>query len=53
VLTLSDFPFSKWGLEFIGPINPLSSTGHIFVLTSTDYFIKWTEVVSLRHAQDE
>jgi transposase InsO family protein len=50
---LPDFPFSKWGLDFIGPINPLSSTGHIFILTTTDYFTKWTEVVPLRHTQDE
>jgi hypothetical protein len=50
---LPDFPFSKWGLDFIGPINPSSSAGHIFILTTTDYFTKWTEVVPLRHAQDE
>jgi hypothetical protein len=50
---LSNFPFSKWGLDFIGPINPLSSAWHIFILTATDYFTKWTEVVPLRHAQDD
>jgi hypothetical protein len=50
---LPDFPFSKWGLDFIGPINPPSSTGHIFILTTTDYFTKWTEVVPLRHTHDE
>jgi hypothetical protein len=52
-LVLLDFPFSKWGLDFIGPINPSSSTGHIFILIATDYFTKWTEVVPLRHVQDE
>jgi transposase InsO family protein len=36
---LSDFPFSKWGLDFI--------------LTTTDFFTKWTEVVPLRHAKGE
>jgi hypothetical protein len=50
---LPDFPFSKWGLDFIGPINPSSSVGHIFILTTTYYFTKWTEVVPLKHAQDE
>jgi hypothetical protein len=50
---LLDFPFSKWGLEFFGPINPPSSTRHIFILTSIDYFTKWTKVVPLRHVQDE
>jgi hypothetical protein len=47
------FPFSKWGLEFIGPINPPSSTWQVFILTATDYFMKWTEVVPLKHSQDE
>jgi transposase InsO family protein len=50
---LPDFPFSKWGLDFIGPINPPSSPGQVFVLTTTDYFTKWTEVVPLKHSQDE
>jgi len=48
-----DFPFSKWGLDFIGPINPPSSAGHVFILAATKYFTKWTEVVPLKHAQDE
>jgi hypothetical protein len=50
---LPDFPFSKWGLDFIGPINPPSSAGQVFILTATDYFMKWTEVVPLKHSQDE
>jgi hypothetical protein len=50
---LPDFPFAKWGLDFIGPINPPSSAGHVFILTTTDYFTKWTKVVPLKNAQDE
>ena len=50
---LTDFPFSKWGLNFIGPINPPSSAGQVFILTTTDYFTKWTKVVPLKHSQDE
>jgi hypothetical protein len=50
---LPDFPFSKWSLDFIGLINPSSSAGNIFFLTATDYLTKWTEVVPLRHSQDE
>jgi hypothetical protein len=50
---LPNFYFSKWCLEFIGPINPPSSTGKFFILTATDYFMKWTEVVPLKHSQDE
>ena len=42
---LTDFPFSKWGLEFIGPINPSSPAGHIFILTATNYFTKWDEAM--------
>jgi len=50
---LPDFHFYKWGLKFIGPIDPPSSVGHIFTLTVMNYFIKWTKVVPLKHAQDE
>jgi hypothetical protein len=50
---LPDFPFSKWGMEFIGPIYPPSSAGNVFILIGTVYFIKWTEVVPLKHSQDE
>jgi hypothetical protein len=47
---LPDFPFSKWGLDFIGPINPPSLGGQYFILTTTNYFTKWTEVVPLKHS---
>ena len=40
----------KWGLEFIGAINPPSSLGHRWVLIATYYFTKWTEVVALKDA---
>ena len=30
-------PFTKWGLYFIGLVNPPSSIGHDFILTATDY----------------
>jgi transposase InsO family protein len=48
-----DFPLAKWGLDFIDPINPPSSIGHIFILTTIDYFTKWIEVVPLKNAHDE
>jgi transposase InsO family protein len=50
---LPDFPFLKWGLDFIGPINPPSSAGQVFLLTTKDYFTKWIEVVPLKHSRDE
>ena len=31
-------PFTKWGLDFIGPINPSSSIGHTFILIARNYF---------------
>jgi hypothetical protein len=43
------WPFSGWGLDFIGEIHPGSSKGHRFILLATDYFTKWIEVVPLRN----
>jgi transposase InsO family protein len=28
-------------------------SSHIFILTTTEYFTKWTEAIPLKHAQDE
>jgi hypothetical protein len=50
---LPKFTVSKWGLDFIDPINPPSSVGTFFILTTTYYFKKWTEFVPLKHSQDE
>jgi transposase InsO family protein len=50
---LPKFHFSKWGLDFIGPINPPSSAGQVFILTTRNYFTKCTEVVPLKHSHDE
>jgi transposase InsO family protein len=36
-------------LDFIGQIHPSSSKGHHFMLVATDYFTKWTEVVTLKN----
>jgi hypothetical protein len=41
-------PFSQWGLDVVGPINPKSSKGHMYILTATDYFTKWPEAVALK-----
>ena len=35
--------FHKWGLDFIGDINPNSFGQHKWILTSTYYFTKWIE----------
>jgi hypothetical protein len=43
-----DAPFQQWGLDIIGPINPSSSKQHKYILTITDYFTRWSEVVPLK-----
>lgn len=35
-------------MDVIGPINPKSSRGHSYILTSTDYFTKWKEERALK-----
>jgi hypothetical protein len=46
-------PFAQWGLDVIGPINPKSNKGHSYILTATDYFTKWQEVVALKTVDTE
>ncbi|XP_030464918.1 uncharacterized protein LOC115684321 [Syzygium oleosum] len=40
------WPFSMWGIDMIGPINPKASNGHHFILVAIDYFTKWIEANS-------
>ncbi|RDX89117.1 putative protein K02A2.6, partial [Mucuna pruriens] len=42
----SPWPFSMWGLDMIGPIEPKVSNGHRFILVAIDYFTKWVEAAS-------
>ena len=42
--------YSPWhhvGMDFIGPISPISNSGNRFILTLSDYFSKWVEAVPL------
>lgn len=48
---LSIEPFEKWGLNFIGLINPPSNNKE-YILVCTYYVTKWVELVVLKHAQD-
>ncbi|GAU49857.1 hypothetical protein TSUD_374390 [Trifolium subterraneum] len=42
----SPWPFSMWGIDMIGRIEPKASNGHRFILVAIDYFTKWVEVAS-------
>nr|XP_033509936.1 uncharacterized protein K02A2.6-like [Nicotiana tomentosiformis] len=46
--TSSPWTFSTWGMDVIGPIEPVASNGHRFILVAIDYFIKWVEAVSYK-----
>jgi hypothetical protein len=46
--TVASTPFQQWGLDFIGEIHPPSSGQHRWIMTATDYFTKWIEVVPTR-----
>jgi len=39
-------PFSMWGIDVIGAIEPKASNGHRFILVAIDYFTKWVEATS-------
>lgn len=41
-------PFTKWGLDFIGMINPPSSAQHRYILTATDYYTRWSAAQALK-----
>ena len=37
------WPFSMWGMDEFGAIEPKASNGHRFILVAIDYFTKWVE----------
>ena len=40
------WPFSMWGIDFIGPITPKASNRQRFIFVVIDYFKKWVEAAS-------
>ena len=44
---LSPLPFSKWGMDILGPF-PQTSGQRKFVLVAVDYFSKWVEAEALK-----
>lgn len=46
-------PFQQWGLDFVGPINLVSSAGHQYIIIATDYFTKWVEAKATKNTTSE
>ena len=44
-------PFEKWGIDFVGPIEP-SSQEKSYILVCTDYVTKWAEAEPMKHPRD-
>jgi hypothetical protein len=40
-------------MDIVGPILAPSSKGHRFIIATTDYFSKWSEVVTLKEVKAE
>jgi hypothetical protein len=53
IFFILDFPFSKWGLDFMDLISPPSTISGFFILTTTNYFAKWSKVVPLKNSKDK
>ena len=46
-------PFEQWGIDVIREINPNSSLKHKYILTTTDYFTIWVEVIPVRKVNED
>ncbi|XP_074278076.1 uncharacterized protein LOC141601681 [Silene latifolia] len=44
----SPWPFSTWGIDIIGNVNPSGTGGHCFIHVAIDYFTKWVKAKSYK-----
>ena len=40
-------PWYHIGIDFIGPLSPVSQSGNRYILTISDYFTKWVTAAAL------
>ncbi|XP_026451649.1 uncharacterized protein LOC113351972 [Papaver somniferum] len=45
---VTPYPFHSWGLGLTGPINPMSSKRHKYIITATECASKWVEAIPLK-----
>eukprot|EP00253_Pinus_taeda_P012524 PITA_12524 len=45
-------PFEKWGMDFVGPINPPSKEKS-YIIVCTDYLMKWEKTKAIKAATEE
>ena len=43
---VAPWPFSMWGIDVIGAIEPKAVNEHRFILVAINYFTKWVEAAS-------
>ena len=48
---LSPWPFTKWGMDIVGPL-PQASGQRVFMLAMTDYFSKWIKAEAFKRVRD-
>lgn len=46
-------PFSRMGMDLVGPIFPMSDRGHRYILCMVDYATRYPEAVALKHITTE
>nr|XP_009773146.1 PREDICTED: uncharacterized protein LOC104223408 [Nicotiana sylvestris] len=47
-VTSAPWPFSAWGMNVIGPVEPAASNGLRFILVAIEYFTKCVETISYK-----